>query len=217
VSRPSNASEILRSKTKKQDEKRKTKNEKRKTEHEGRKTRERRGKREAKTQGAEEERTGVRRGGPVRSGGRIMAEKVEDQGRRSFLGTFSVAAMAIAAGIFAYVGTGFLYPISRRKPPPLFVCLESQIPKGEPLEIQDLQGRRVLLMRDAREKLMAIGTVCTHLGCAVYYRPQRGLFECPCHQGFFDREGNPISGPPQRPLDRYPTEVREGKVFVQFG
>ena len=148
-------------------------------------------------------------------GGLVMVENVEDQGRRSFLGTLSATAMAVAGGVFAYLGGGFLYPVKRRKPPPLFVCLESQVPQGESLEILDPQGRKVLLMRKPDGPLMAIGTVCSHLGCAVYYRPRRGVFECPCHQGFFDAEGNPISGPPRRPLDRYPIEVRDGKVIVQ--
>ncbi len=83
-------------------------------------------------------------------------------------------------------------------------------------EIKDPKGRTVLLMRQSTGSLMAISTICTHLGCNVFYREKKAHFECPCHQGFFDMEGNVISGPPQRPLDRYPIEVRDGKVFVQY-
>jgi cytochrome b6-f complex iron-sulfur subunit len=50
----------------------------------------------------------------------------------------------------------------------------------------------------------------------VYYRPQKKVFECPCHQGVFDADGNPTAGPPVSPLNKYETEVRGGKVFVQF-
>jgi len=143
-----------------------------------------------------------------------VEEKLVD--RRHVLGKLSAAALSLMAGFAVFIGGGFLYPVPRRKPPALFICLASEIPDGEPLEIRDPRGRKVLLIRSADEKLMAIGTVCTHLGCAVYYRPKTKRFECPCHQGVFDREGNPISGPARRPLDSYPTEVREGKVFVQF-
>jgi Rieske Fe-S protein len=145
-----------------------------------------------------------------------MEERVEDEGRRSVLKFFPVVAVACVGGAFAYVAGRFLYPIAKSKPPPSFVCLESELPEDEPLSIKDPSGRNVLIMRDPDGGLMAIGTVCTHLGCAVYYRPEARVFECPCHQGFFDDSGEPISGPPQRRLDRYPTEVRDGKVFVQF-
>jgi len=145
-----------------------------------------------------------------------MVEKAEDPGRRSFLGLVAATSASLAIGLLAYIGGGFLYPIGKRKPPPLFVCLESAVPEDEPLEIKDPAGRRVLLMRRGTGELMAVSTVCPHLGCAVYYRPEKRIFECPCHQGVFDGEGERVSGPPQRALDRYPTEIREGRVFVQF-
>jgi Rieske Fe-S protein len=145
-----------------------------------------------------------------------MEERIENEGRRSALKIFSVASVACVGGALAYVAGRFLYPVAKSKPPPSYVCLESELPRNEPLQIKDPQGRNVLIMRDSDGELMAIGTVCTHLGCAVYYRPEEKVFECPCHQGFFDSTGEPIAGPPQRRLDRYPIEVREGKVFVQF-
>lgn len=136
--------------------------------------------------------------------------------RRHFLSTFSISSLSLLAAIATFIGGGFLYPLGRRKPSALFICLESEVPNDKPMEIHDLRGRKVLLMRKADNTLLALGTVCTHLGCAVHYRPKTRSLECPCHQGVFDAEGNPVSGPPQRPLDRYEVEIREGKVFVQF-
>jgi len=136
--------------------------------------------------------------------------------RRQALNKLATAGLSLMAGFAAFIGGGFLYPIPRAKPTALFVCLESEVGEGKPLEIRDPQGRKVLLRRKADRTLLALGTVCSHLGCAVFYRPDLRHFECPCHRGFFDEEGNPISGPPQRPLDRYPVEAREGKIFVQF-
>jgi len=147
-------------------------------------------------------------------GGSGVEETLID--RRHALNKLSGAAITLMAGFAACIGIGFLYPVPRRRPPALFICLESEVPRDRPLEIKDPQGRKVLLIRKAEGTLMAVATVCTHLGCAVYYRPKTEIFECPCHQGAFDREGNPLYGPPDRPLDSYPTEVREGKVFVQF-
>jgi len=136
--------------------------------------------------------------------------------RRSFLGKLCGGALGLLGVLAAVVGGGFLYPVSRRKPPAQFVCLESMLLEGKPHEIKDPAGRNVLLMRKSGGTVMAVGTVCSHLGCAVFYRPNLNQFECPCHQGFFDGDGNPVSGPPQRPLDRFPVEIREKKVFVQF-
>ncbi|MDY6861360.1 MAG: Rieske (2Fe-2S) protein [Thermodesulfobacteriota bacterium] len=143
-----------------------------------------------------------------------MEENLID--RRQAINKLTVTALSIMAGFAAFVGGGFLYPVPRQKPSALFVCLESELPEGKPLEIKDPLGRKVLLMRRGDGAITALSTVCTHLGCAVFYRPKIKQFECPCHKGFFDERGEPISGPPQRPLRNYPTEVRNGKIFIQF-
>ncbi len=135
---------------------------------------------------------------------------------RHFLSTFSISGLSLLTAAAAFIGGGFLYPIGRPKPSALFSCLESEIPRDKPMEIRDLKGRKVLLMRKADDSLLALGTICTHLGCAVHYRPKSRMLECPCHQGVFDAEGNPVSGPLQRPLDRHEVIIRDGKVFVQF-
>ncbi|MGD8239793.1 MAG: Rieske (2Fe-2S) protein [Armatimonadota bacterium] len=136
--------------------------------------------------------------------------------RRAFFQVIFGSAIALLGGAAAYVAAGFMYPVRKAKPPALFVCLASEVPPGSVREVADLKGRKVLLMRAPDGPFVAIGTVCSHLGCTVFYRPKKGVFECPCHQGVFDAQGNPIAGPPERPLDRYPTEVRGGKVFIQF-
>ena len=50
-------------------------------------------------------------------------------------------------------------------------------------------------------ELRAFSQKCTHLGCVVYYKPDTGEMECPCHEGVFDaRTGDVLAGPPQRAL-----------------
>ena len=64
-------------------------------------------------------------------------------------------------------------------------------------------------------ELRAFSQKCTHLGCVVYYAPENGEMECPCHEGFFDATtGEVLSGPPQRPLGRIDVEVRNGTVWA---
>jgi len=53
---------------------------------------------------------------------------------------------------------------------------------------------------------------CTHLGCAFSWKQEVRQFQCPCHGGKFDIDGNRIAGPPPRPLDRYQVKV-EGEYI----
>ena len=134
-------------------------------------------------------------------------------------GAMRVIAGGLAAGaacLAGAVGVGFLYPVPKIEQKPRFICLRHQVGKGKTLELLDEDGRKVMLMEQANGELMAIGTTCTHLGCSVFYRADEGQFECPCHDGWFDAEGTPTAGPPDRPLPRYPVTERDGKVFVKL-
>lgn len=134
-------------------------------------------------------------------------------------GALRILAGGLAAGaavLASAVGVGFLYPVPRVEPRPRFVGLRHQIASGKPLELLDDVGRKVLLMEQPDGELLAISTICTHLGCSVFFQADAQQFHCPCHNGLFDVQGNPVSGPPERPLQRYPVTVRDGKVFVQF-
>ncbi|MCL4839329.1 MAG: Rieske (2Fe-2S) protein [Thermoanaerobaculia bacterium] len=61
----------------------------------------------------------------------------------------------------------------------------------------------------------AYETKCTHLSCAVFYAPESGRIECPCHNGAFDaRSGAVLQGPPPRGLRRFAVEVRGGDLVL---
>jgi menaquinol-cytochrome c reductase iron-sulfur subunit len=59
---------------------------------------------------------------------------------------------------------------------------------------------------------VVISTRCAHLGCPVRYFQAAERFVCPCHGGVYDFEGKVDGGPPVRPLDRFFTRVRNGRV-----
>ena len=61
---------------------------------------------------------------------------------------------------------------------------------------------------------VAISTRCAHLGCPVRYVPAAERFICPCHGGVYDNLGKVNGGPPVRPLDRFYTRVRAGRVQI---
>lgn len=64
---------------------------------------------------------------------------------------------------------------------------------------------------------LVMSNVCTHLGCRVRWVADQGEFFCPCHNGVFDKEGNVVSGPPPRPLDRFEVKVEDDQLFVLVG
>jgi len=65
---------------------------------------------------------------------------------------------------------------------------------------------------DEYNHYIAISSSCMHLGCPVQYVPAAERFICPCHGGVYNVEGKVAGGPPVRPLDRYYTRVRHGRV-----
>ena len=63
----------------------------------------------------------------------------------------------------------------------------------------------------------AMSNVCTHLGCRVRWIAESQQFFCPCHNGIYDKQGNVLSGPPPRPLDRYELNIKDNDLYVKVG
>ncbi len=62
--------------------------------------------------------------------------------------------------------------------------------------------------------LTAFAPQCTHLGCAYQWDEHKQNFLCPCHASTFDLEGNVLSGPAPRALDRYAVRLEGGKLLL---
>jgi Rieske Fe-S protein len=101
-------------------------------------------------------------------------------------------------------------------------------------------GRRTAFIRNNGLKndvpsFTIISNRCAHLGCptqpqglpgkakevkassgAVTIIPVASVsgFQCPCHGGAYDEEGNRTAGPPVRALDRYEFLIREGNLVL---
>jgi Rieske Fe-S protein len=67
---------------------------------------------------------------------------------------------------------------------------------------------------DQYNKFVALSSRCMHLGCPVRYVSAAERFICPCHGGVYDKLGKVNGGPPVRPLDRFYTRVRAGRVQI---
>ena len=86
---------------------------------------------------------------------------------------------------------------------------------SSPLPWAGVTARTVAwLRRTGPENFIAFSINCTHLGCPVRWLAEADLFMCPCHGGVYYKDGRVASGPPPRPLTRYPVRVREGVVEI---
>lgn len=131
-----------------------------------------------------------------------------------------IARFAMWAGLLSSYGTAggfalrFLYP--RKQAPRLrsiYVARLADLPDGGARRFVDLRGAPVQVLRRG-DRVLALSTVCPHLGCQVHWEGDKQRFLCPCHNAVFDAEGNVVSGPPPRGLDRYEAEVLGGGVYL---
>ncbi len=61
----------------------------------------------------------------------------------------------------------------------------------------------------------AYNVSCTHLGCPVYWDGIDVKLRCPCHKGVFDpASGEPLQGPPKRPLHGVALTVENGVIYA---
>ena len=74
----------------------------------------------------------------------------------------------------------------------------------------------VFLTKTGDTGVIALSSVCTHLGCRVAWDAQGRLLRCPCHGGAYTATGDVHAGPPPRPLPRIPTRIVDGIVHVQL-
>ena len=72
-----------------------------------------------------------------------------------------------------------------------------------------------VLRKEGRDPIV-FSDVCTHLSCRVNWDEDTTEFNCPCHAAFFDANGEVVSGPPPRPLDRYEINLDGDQLFIHL-
>jgi quinol---cytochrome c reductase iron-sulfur subunit, bacillus type len=117
-----------------------------------------------------------------------------------------------------------------------YVIAQFNSKKGEPQDV----GRRAAFIRNNGQangvpSFTIISNRCAHVGCptqpqglpgqAKTIRTDAGPvtitpvasvsgFQCPCHGGAYDAEGNRTAGPPVRALDRYRFMIKNGNLVL---
>lgn len=69
-------------------------------------------------------------------------------------------------------------------------------------------------VKDRYDRVVAISSRCVHVGCPVRWVAAAQTFVCPCHGGVYNFLGQRVGGPPPRPLDRFYTLIRGGRVLI---
>ncbi len=71
------------------------------------------------------------------------------------------------------------------------------------------------VLTDDGRNYIAMSNICSHLGCRVRWIADQDGFFCPCHNAVFNKEGQVVSGPPPRPLDRFEVKVEDDQLFLK--
>jgi menaquinol-cytochrome c reductase iron-sulfur subunit len=152
-----------------------------------------------------------------------------DAARRDFFRTGIAVLGSVAALVLAVPLVGSLVgPAFRRKAPQWSRAAKiDSLPVGKPSSVsftdQTTEGylrttvvRNVWTVRHSETDVTVFSPICTHLGCRFDWQPEAGRFVCPCHGSVFGLDGKVLAGPAPRPLDRLPSKIENGELYVEW-
>ena len=161
----------------------------------------------------------------------LEAASAEEVSRRRFLSGLIGAVAGIVGFVVAIPAIGYVIsPGLKRAAGNDWINLgpESSIVPGVPTPfkwtrmvedgwVKSLQSGTAYAVQLEGQELKVFSDVCTHLGCRVAWREDQQHFACPCHDGFFNIEGQVVAGPPPRPLVPLTHRVENGQLQIQLG
>jgi len=132
--------------------------------------------------------------------GKLLAEAC--LGRTSRLAHFVEATRFTPAASFkSFVSENVDFPVYLAKDAvaPAEAKSVSEVEKGEGKVVR-VDGKRAAVYRDAQNKLHAVSSVCTHMGCHVHFNGAEKTWDCPCHGSRFSVDGEVLQGPAVKDL-----------------
>lgn len=149
--------------------------------------------------------------------GRIAedAETEAPMDRRRFVLLSSGALLATGLGACASLQTVPVEPRAGRVRLALRNHPQLEGPGGY-LRIQPAgEPNHLLVLAQGDGSFAVVSSVCTHQRCTVDVSGRR--LACPCHGSEFDRAGEVLRGPAERPLTRYPATLTEdGELVIEL-
>jgi len=123
----------------------------------------------------------------------------------SFMGA-GFTSLAAASGLFTLALARFMFPNVLTEPPSKFkIGFPGDFSPGAVDEKFKAQFGiwPVSTEYKGQRQMVALKTVCTHLGCTPNWLEAEQKFKCPCHGSGFYKDGINFEGPAPRPLERY--------------
>ncbi|WP_164110356.1 MULTISPECIES: Rieske (2Fe-2S) protein [Sphingobacterium] len=147
----------------------------------------------------------------------INRSEANQVSRRDFAKLLTVVSGGMVLGNAVIAGNALLSdnekPIKKQK-----ICTVNNIPIGGTKSFV-MQNSTIpyILIHTEEGKFYAYEQKCTHLSCAVYYKPGTMKIECPCHNGWFDvKTGDVLQGPPPRALKKLDVVLQGEDIYVQY-
>ncbi len=128
-------------------------------------------------------------------------------------------AFTVGIGAFTAMSLRFMFPNVLAEPPSTIkVGLPTNFEAGEVNENWKAEWGFWIVRSDyydGEDKIYALSTICTHLGCPPNWLPGEQKFKCPCHGSGYYVSGVNFEGPAPRPLERFKIAVGDdGQLLV---
>jgi cytochrome b6-f complex iron-sulfur subunit len=81
-------------------------------------------------------------------------------------------------------------------------------------ELVDSNAGKLIVVRTSEQKVIALSSKCTHAGCDVKWQKASSTLYCPCHGSEFDKHGDVLQGPANRPLPEYDAVLEGDAVTI---
>lgn len=146
----------------------------------------------------------------------IKRSEANQVSRRDFAKLLAVVSGGMVLGNGIIAGKAF-FSDEKHTGAKQKICTKNEIPIGGTKSfVMENESIPYILIHTEEGEFYAYEQKCTHLSCAVYYKPGTLKIECPCHNGWFDvKTGAVLQGPPPRPLKKLDVIIEGDAIFVQ--
>jgi cytochrome b6-f complex iron-sulfur subunit len=148
------------------------------------------------------------------------AAAADEVSRREFVNSAALACGWTFLGGTLFVASGpafgrFMMPNVLEEPPTkIRVGSVDKYAAMSPGEVnEDIKPSGIWLIR-LEDRVAALSTTCTHLGCIPNWLESDRKFKCPCHGSGFKQDGINFEGPAPRPLERLKISEIDGEIIV---
>lgn len=153
------------------------------------------------------------------------AKPAASEDRRGFfqvmLGSFlalGFTSLSLTSALWGLGTARFMFPNILTEPPSKFkVGFPPDFAPGQ-VETKFVAQFGVWVVNSeyqGQSQIVALRTVCTHLGCTPNWLEAEQKYKCPCHGSGFYKDGINFEGPAPRPLERYAISLGDdGNLLV---